>query len=106
MPKNVFNLRQGIKDIYKKLREVFSKREKRLAFSELLQMTKEDKVAVFVSLLHLDNQQRIWLEQDDHLEEIWVLLKSLYEEQNKEKLAKLRTEVEALELEHEAEVVD
>jgi len=103
IPKNIINIRQKIKEIYKKLKDIFSKREKRLAFSELVNMTKEDKIIAFVSLLHLDTQQRIWLEQEGHFEEIWILLKGLYEKQNKEKLDKLKAEVKALELEQGAE---
>ena len=61
-----------------------------------MQLTKEEKLAAFVSLLHLDNQQRVWLEQDNHFEEIWILLKHLYDKKNKDKLDKLKAEVEAL----------
>lgn len=111
LPKNVFNLREKIGDIYKKLKEVFSDREEKLAFSELGDMTKEEKLVAFVSLLHLDTQQKIWLEQDGHFEEIWILLKHLYERQNKALLELQRREVEKaekemedLESEHEAEV--
>ena len=78
-------------------------REEQLAFSELLALSKEDKITAFVSLLHLDNQQKIWLEQEGHLSEIWILLKKMYEEKNKEMLARLRAEVDALEASHEAE---
>jgi len=104
IPKNVINLSKKIKDIYGKIKDIFSRREERLAFSELVNMTKEDKIIAFVSLLHLDTQQKIWLEQDNHFEEIWILMKGLYEKQNKKKLDKLREEVEALESEQEAEV--
>jgi len=104
LPRNVFNIREKIRDIYRSLKEAFSKRDERLAFSELLDMTKEDKIVAFVSLLHLDNQQKIWLEQENRFDEIWILLKKMYEEQNKEKLAKLKAEVDALELEMESEI--
>ncbi len=104
LPRNFINIREKIRDIYKKIRDIFQNRKDKLAFSELLKTTEEDKILAFVSLLHLDNQQKIWIEQENHFEEIWILLKKMYEEQNKEKLTKLREEVEALELEHEAEV--
>jgi len=85
IPKNVFNIREKIKSIHGKIRSIFSDREERLAFSEFLEETGEDRIAAFVSLLHLDNQQRIWLEQDGHFEEIWILIKSLYEKREAER---------------------
>ncbi len=102
LPRNSVNLQEKIREVYSKLRNVFSSRSEKYAFSELMHeaKTKEEKVTGFVSLLHLDNQQKIWLEQENHFEEIWILLKKMYEEQNKEKLAKLREEMEKLEEEN------
>ncbi|MEK6848660.1 MAG: hypothetical protein AABX65_03435, partial [Nanoarchaeota archaeon] len=57
------------------------------------------------SLLQLDNQQKVWLEQEGHIEEIWVLLKDIYEAKNKDMLERLKREVAALEDEHEIEAV-
>ena len=102
MPKNTFNFKLKIKEIYKKLKNAFSDREERLAFSELLNLhskknlSREDKIAVFVSLLHLDNQQKVWIEQENHFEEIWIMLKSLYEKQNAEEITKLTAEIDEL----------
>ncbi len=97
------NLKEKIRDIYNRLKDVFSKSDEKLAFSELVKISNEDKITAFVSLLHLDNQQKVWLEQEGHLSEIWILLKKMYEEKNKEMLARLRAEVDALEASHEAE---
>ncbi len=105
VPKHTFNLQDKIKVVYSKLKELFSNREERLAFSELLQMSREDKIPAFVSILHLDTQQRIWLEQEGHFEEIWILLKHLYEKQNKDKLEKIKAEIEMMEKEHETEAI-
>lgn len=104
MPKNAVNLKDKIKDMYSKLKNIFSDREERVAFSELISGDEENKIHSFVSLLHLDNQQKVWLEQEGHFEEIWVLLKSIYEKQNKENLAKIRAEIEALEKDHESRI--
>ncbi len=106
LPKGTFNLQDKIRGIYSKLKHIFSNQEERLAFSQLLELSNEEKIPVFVSLLHLDNQQKVWLEQEGHFEEIWILLKNLYEKQNKEKLEAIRAEIEELEKEHykEAEI--
>ena len=78
-----------------KLREIFSKREEKFAFSELVKGKEKDKVSVFVPLLHLDSQHRVLLEQEGHLDEIWIWLKSLHEKKNAALLEIMRKEVEA-----------
>ena len=45
-------------------------------------------------MLHLDTQHKVWLEQETHFDEIWILLKHLYEKQNKDVLEQMRKEVE------------
>lgn len=95
MPKQTINLRDKIREIYSKLREVFDGREERLAFSELISDKKEDKTSIFVPLLHLDTQHKVLLEQEGHLEEIWIWLKSLHEKKNAALLEVMRKEVEA-----------
>lgn len=98
LPKQHINLKEHIEHIYSRLQRAFSSRTERLGFSELLAQehgSREDRVAAFVALLHLDNQQRVWLEQPEHFEEIWILLKELYMQQNHERLEAIRTEVAA-----------
>lgn len=104
IPKRLFNLQDKIEGIYSKLKQWFSASDERVAFSSLSSLTYEDRLLTFVSLLHLDNQQKIWLEQEGHFEEIWVLLKEVYEAKNKEVLERLKQEVAALEAEHQEEV--
>lgn len=95
LPKRNINIKDKIKEIYSKLREVFSSQEDKLAFSELVERHHEgDRVGAFVPLLHLDYQHKILLEQEGHLEEIYVWLKSLHESRNSEELRKLKEEVE------------
>ena len=96
MPKKTVNLKDHIERMHRKLLEVFSSRNERVAFSELVsgEMDRYDKIIAFVSLLHLDTQQRVWLEQEGHFEEILVWLKALYESVNADKLEGLRKEVD------------
>jgi segregation and condensation protein A len=97
IPKKLFNLQDKIKGIYSRLKEIFSKRDEKVAFSELTSMDSEERLLTFVSLLHLDNQQKVWLEQEGHFEEIWILLKEMYEAKNKDLLERLKKEMEMLE---------
>lgn len=94
MPKKTINIQDQIKGVYQKLLEIFSNRETKYAFSDLAGDSVESRVSTFIPLLHLDNQQKVWLEQDGHFEEIWILLKHLYEKQNADTLAQMRKEVE------------
>ncbi len=98
MPKRTINLKDHIDRIFGKLKTIFKTREERFAFTALLEQDyadKEKRVMAFVSLLHLDNQQKVWLEQEGHFEEIWILLKEQYVKQNKDKLQQLEREVAA-----------
>lgn len=94
LPKHNINLKDKIKEVHDKLREVFKTRETRLGFSELAGPSDEERIATFVPLLHLDNQHKVWIEQNGHLDEIWILLKHLYEKQNAEERERMRKEVE------------
>jgi len=105
MPKKLFNLQDKIKGIYSRLKQMFVKSEDRVAFSSLSSMDADERLLTFVSLLHLDNQQKVWLEQEGHFEEIWILLKEIYESKNKDLIARLKEEVDSLEKDVEVEKV-
>ncbi len=94
LPKRRINVQDHIKEIYARLKNIFKDREHKLSFSELAGKDNDERIATFVPLLHLDNQQKVWLEQEGHVAEIWILLKSLYEKQNASALEKMRLEVE------------
>ena len=94
LPKQSINLKDRIRDVYARLREVFKNREDKLAFTDFAGITDSDRIATFIPLLHLDNQQKVWLEQEGHCEEIWILLKHIYEKKNAAMLETLRKEVE------------
>ena len=94
LPKQRINLNDSIVHVHGKLNDIFSKTEEKLAFSELSGEKRDDKVSTFIPLLHLDNQQKVWLEQEGHCEEIWILLKHIYEKQNASQLEQWKREVE------------
>ena len=68
-----------MKDVYKKIVAYFKRNKNKLTFTQILPSeSKEDKVLTFIPLLHLDNQRRIDLLQEEHFSEIEIrLLKSL-----------------------------
>ncbi len=94
LPKKIINIQSKIKEAYRRLKEIFRDREEKVPFSEFGGKTNEERISNFIPLLHLDTQHKVWLEQDGHLDEIWILLKSMYEEKNYESLEQMRREVE------------
>lgn len=98
IPKARINLGDKIKEVYNRLKDIFSKKEERISFSELLGENvnkNEERVSAFVPLLHLDNQHKVFLEQEKHLEEIYVWMKSHYQKKFAEELEQMRLEAEA-----------
>ena len=63
-PKKKYTIKNKIKEIYENLKDLFKKNNKgSVRFSELSPKEKEEKIIHFSSLLHLENQKKIWLEQ-------------------------------------------
>lgn len=98
IPKATINLKDMVKQIYSKVKSFFSTDRKHpVQFSELLgdkHESAEERVNHFVPLLHLDNQHKVLLEQEQHLADIKVWLKEVHNEIHSEDLEKMRKEAE------------
>lgn len=95
IPRKQINIRDKIKEVYGKIKGIFSNRKERLAFSELTNGGgSEERISHFVPLLHLDNQHKVLLEQEEHLDEIWIWTKDLHDEKYRVELDRMRKEVE------------
>ncbi len=69
------DIKERIKGIYSKIRNFFTTKKEVLTFDKLVESDKrEDKIFTFVPLLHLDNQQKINLLQEEHFGEIRIEL--------------------------------
>ncbi len=66
---------------------------KTLLFSTLKHEDKTDRALAFISLLHLEHQQRVVLEQQTHFGDISVWLREIYLKHNATPLAQLKTEL-------------
>lgn len=76
LPKFRINIRDKIKEIYSKIKDFFKREpQQRLTFSMLAGTEKSERIATFVPLLYLDTQSRIFLEQQNHFDEIYIWLK-------------------------------
>jgi segregation and condensation protein A len=56
----------------------------KIGYSDLIGKERQEKLASFLPLLHLGDTQRLWLEQEKHLDEIWIYLYT-YFNKNKDK---------------------
>ncbi len=75
VPKTRVNIRDRIRKVYAKIKTHFKKKPKtKLGFTELTGNDKEAKITAFLPVLHLDNQHKIWLNQEQHFDEIWIWL--------------------------------
>ena len=76
IPDKKINIEDLLKTIYERIKFMFSKKQT-LTFTEFVNSDKrEDKLMIFVPLLHLDTQQKINLNQEKAFEEINITLKN------------------------------
>jgi segregation and condensation protein A len=96
LPKRKFNIKDKIREIYSKLFLHFDKNKdkKKISFTEFVGNDKEEKIISFSPLLHLENQKKVWMEQEKHFDEIYIWLKKTYLKHNPDPFADLRTEIE------------
>lgn len=77
LPKfNRINLKDRIKEIYLQVRKTIGNKKIKMSFSELAP-TREEKLSAFLPILHLSNQDKLYLEQPSHFEEIYLSLENL-----------------------------
>lgn len=75
LPKKKIDIREKIKELYQKIKSFFSKnKDKKLTFTELVGTDREERIACFLPILHLDFQEKINLEQPVHFDEIEIYL--------------------------------
>ncbi|GAI97501.1 unnamed protein product, partial [marine sediment metagenome] len=87
--------KQNKKDIYgfnSSFKE--NKDKKKISYTEFVGKNKEEKIILFSPLLHLEHQKKIWLDQDEHFEEIYIWLRDIYLKHNPEPFADLKQAVE------------
>jgi segregation and condensation protein A len=84
LPKKKISIKDKIKNLYSKVVSYFEKNKtkQKISLTALSSEEKQEKIASFTSLLHLENQKKVWLEQEAHFEEIYVWLKDVYFQNN------------------------
>ncbi len=96
LPKRNFSIKNKIKEMYENLMYHFEKNEehKKISFTNFIGKEREERIIGFYPLLHLENQKKVWLEQNGHFEEIHIWLKKTYLKHNPDPFEDLREELE------------
>jgi len=96
LPEKKINIKDKIREVYNKILEHLKDEEikKKVSYSELIGDNKDERIISFSPLLHLENQQKVWLEQNGHFEEIYVWFKHIYLKHNPDPFEELRESVE------------
>lgn len=102
LPQRKISIPNKIKELHFRIVEYFdsNSEELKVPFDKMIGKEKEDKILSFSSLLHLENQKKIWIEQEEHFGEIHIWLKDTYFKHNDpfEDLKELEEEIiEAME---------
>lgn len=95
LPKKKHNIKDRIKDIYNRLKDIFKikSEHKKISFTEFTKKHENNKkIDHFTPLLHLENQQDIWLDQEKHFDEIHIWEKKNYLEKRGDPFADLKIE--------------
>jgi len=90
------SIKDKIREIYIRLFGHFeqNKGSKKITFTDFIGEDKEDKIMSFYPLLQLEHQNKVWLEQEKHFEEINIWMKKTYIEHKGDPFADLRQELE------------
>lgn len=71
-----------------------NKNMNKMGYADLIGREKEEKLACFLPLLHLSNTQKLWLEQDGHLGEIWIYLYKYFDKNRNKFIEELEEDIE------------
>jgi chromatin segregation and condensation protein Rec8/ScpA/Scc1 (kleisin family) len=97
LPKGkTISIRDRIKEIFDMLTGHFKENQDhtKIGYSVFVGLEKEKRIEYFAPLLHLENQKKVWLEQEDHFAEIDIWMKKTYWEHHGNPFADLKDEIE------------
>jgi segregation and condensation protein A len=78
----------------------------KVGYSDLAGSSKEEKLACFLPILHLSNNRKLWLEQEMHLDEIWIYLYDYFKKNKDNFIEELEEDIEDMKAELEEEKVE
>jgi len=95
LPKRNFSIKNKIKEILDRLTGHFNenKDHTKVSYTVFVGMDKEERILSFSPLLHLETQQKVWLEQQEHFGEIDIWMKKTYLQHKGDPFADLKEEL-------------
>ena len=96
LPKKTISIKDKIKEIFERITSHFKKNKNKIKipYTEFVGKEKEEKIMSFYPLLQLENQQKVWLHQDAHFDEIYIWLKEIYLKHNPDPIEEIKKELE------------
>ncbi|MGA2130086.1 MAG: segregation/condensation protein A [Candidatus Pacearchaeota archaeon] len=96
MPHRKFNITDKIRELYEKLVDYFSKdnSKTKISFTDFVGTKKDDRIVSFSPLLHLDHQNKVWLEQQSQFNDFDIWMNETYFKNNPDPYAELKKELE------------
>lgn len=95
MPKIKFSIKDKIKEIYDKLfLHLEDNPANKISFTEFIGQDREERIIAFSPLLHLENQKKVWMHQEEHFDEIYIWLKETYLKHNPDPIEEIKRELE------------
>ena len=96
------DLKDRIRQFYAKILTSLKKKsgvEKHLnkvGYSDLAGKEREEKLACFLPVLHLSNVRKLWVEQENHLDEIWIFLYEYFKKNKDNFIEELEHDIEEM----------
>ena len=94
------NLKDRVKQFYEKILISIKRPQKenltKLTYNDLTQNEKEEKLATFLPLLYLSNNRKLWLEQNNHLDDIWIYLFEYFQKNKDQFIEELEEDIEEM----------
>jgi len=99
LPKRKFSIKNKIIEVYRNLTEKFktNKEKNKISYNEFVNNSKEEKILSFLPLLYLEEQKKVWLEQEKPFEDVYIWLKEVFLKYNPDPFADLKSEAEETE---------
>lgn len=101
---NKIPLKHRIKSLYAKILTFLKKQNiHKTTYSNIVGNERNAKLSSFLPILHLDNLSKLWLEQETHLEEIYIYSYGYFESNKGQFLKNLEEDIEEMKKELEKE---
>lgn len=96
LPKRKFSIREKIIEVYRNLTDKFKidKKKNKISYNEFVNNNRDEKILSFLPLLYLEEQKKVWLEQEKPFEEVYIWLKEVFLKHNPDPFADLKEDLE------------